>query len=162
MSVLTEARDRASRETDFEQAAQIHRRLEKVNQAASARDSVVTSVQDMKGIALTRGQGARQVCLWPLIQSCWQEPVRLDVPAEDARNKSLDQQIRDCLSAACASPDLRRKPVEDLAIFSRWYFSSWRDGQWFPYRTIADLNYRRMVREISTVMKGSETALEGL
>jgi hypothetical protein len=39
-----------------------------------------------------------------------------------------------------------------MAVFARWYYSSWRDGQWFPFLKLADLNYRKLVREISGVL----------
>jgi hypothetical protein len=54
-------------------------------------------------------------------------------------------------SLTAATPEGVR--AEHLAIFSRWYYSSWRDGHWFSFRALADLNYRRLVREISAMAK---------
>jgi excinuclease ABC subunit C len=153
VTVLSAARDRACEETDFEQAAQIHKRLEKVSAAVSARHEVVTEIQHFDGVALTRAAEKRQFRLWPMMQGLWQECVTLDFSAEESRAKSLDHELRERLSQSLSAPRTAGKRVEELAIFSRWYFSSWRDGEWFPFRTLADLNYRRLVRQISSMLK---------
>lgn len=153
VAMLSAARDRASEETDFEQAAQIHKRLEKVNAAASARHEVVTEIHHFDGVALTRSSGRRQFRLWPMLQGLWQDCVELDFSAEESRPKSLDQELRERLSHSLSAPRATGKRVEELAIFCRWYFSSWRDGEWFPFRTLPELNYRRLVRQISSMLK---------
>lgn len=153
IAILSTARDRAAQDTDFEQAAQIHKRIEKMNAAAAARQEVITEIHRFNGIALTRGVKPRQFCLWPVFQGYWQEPLTLDFLAEGTHARSLDHELRERLTEALATPTAEGKRVEHLAIFSRWYYSSWRDGQWFPFRALADLNYRRLVREISTLAK---------
>ncbi len=157
-TVLSAARDRACEETDFEQAAQIHKRLERVNAAASTRHEVVTEIHHFDGLALTRASEKRQFRLWPMTQGLWQECIPLDFSAEESRAKSLDHELRELVSGALAHPRTTGKRVEELAIFSRWYFSSWRDGEWFPFRSLADLNYRRLVRQISGMLK-ADTAI---
>ena len=153
VAVLSAARDRACEETDFEQAAQIHKRLEGVNAAASARHEIVTEIHQFAGVALTRASEKRQFRLWPMVQGLWQDCVPLDFSVEESRAKSLDHELRELLSHALSKPRTAGKRVEELAVFSRWYFSSWRDGEWFPFRTLTDLNYRRLVRQISSMLK---------
>jgi excinuclease ABC subunit C len=79
----------------------------------------------------------------------------LDFSADASGARSLDHELRERLSRHLAEPRTDGKRIEELALFSRWYYSSWRDGQWFPFRTLADLNYRRLVREISSLVKAS-------
>ena len=68
--------------------------------------------------------------------------------------RSLDRELREILSHSLDSaPFESGKRVEHLAVFSRWYYSSWRDGDWFPFQTLEDLNYRRLVREISKLTR---------
>lgn len=152
-ALLTAARERACDETDFEQAAHIHKRLEKTIAAAGVRPEVVREIHAFHGVALTRSAAPRRFVLWPMLEGYWQEGVLLDFSAEESQAKSLDHEIRGRLSQALASPRLTGKRAEELAIFSRWYFSSWRDGEWFPFRTLADLNYRRLVRQVSSMLK---------
>ena len=150
---LSAARDRASTEMDFEQAAQLHKRIEKITAAASLRDPVIAELDLFNGVALTRGSMPGEIRLWPVLQGYWQEPLPLTFSPETVRIKSLDQELRERLSDAlqCVRRDGSR--IEGLAIFSRWYYSSWRDGSWFPFRSLTDLNYRKLVREISTIVK---------
>jgi len=150
---LSVARERASAELDFEQAAQLHKRLEKINAAAGCRDEVVSTVDTFSGVALTKGIEPLEFRLWPMVHGYWQNPVTLNVSLEDGATKSLDRTIRESLGESLASVATDGPRVEQLAIFSRWYYSSWRDGNWFPFRTLADLNYRKLVREISTMAK---------
>ena len=146
---LSVARDRASAQMDFEQAAQIHKRIEKANSAAALRDTAIEDAANFNGIALTRGVEALQFRLWPILGGLWQEPASLDFSAEESEAKSLDQQIRERVTDSFTAPRTSGRRVEELAIFSRWYYSSWRDGNWFPFHRLSDLNYRKMVRQIS-------------
>jgi hypothetical protein len=152
-NALSAARERASKELDFEQAAQLHKRLEKISDAAVCRDPVITAIEELNGVALARGIDKRHFRLWPMLQGFWQAPVDLDVSSEEPQAKSLDGKIRESLSQALAVIQAAGNRAEQIAIFSRWYYSSWRDGQWFPFRTLDDLNYRRLVREVSNMAK---------
>ncbi len=156
IAVLSAARDRACEGTDFEQAAQIHKRMEKVNGAAAARDEVIRQVQEFNGVALTRDVQPRHFRLWPMFNGFWQEPVSLHFSPQESHARSLDHELREQLSASLANARCEGKRVEDLALFSRWYYSSWRDGHWFDFRSLSDLNYRRLVREISKMVKTDE------
>jgi excinuclease ABC subunit C len=149
LSTLSAARDRACEEADFEQAAHIHKRIEKVNAAAAARDEAITEIQHFNGLALTAALQPRQFRLWPMFGGLWQEPITLTFAADEARTKSLDQELREQITESLANVNTVGNRIEDLAIFSRWYFSSWRDGHWYRFRTLADLHYRRLVRQIS-------------
>ncbi len=157
IALLSAARDRSCEATDFEHAAQVHKRVEKLKGAAALRDAVVGEIQQFSGVALTRASDPAQFRLWPMLEGFWQEPVTMDFSGEESRSRPLDHQLRDRLSACLAEPRSSGKRMEELAIFSRWYFSSWRDGEWFPFRTLGDLNYRRLVRQISNLAKANTT-----
>ena len=149
LTALKLARERACEQLEFEEAGQIQKRIEKVESAGSARDPAIRAVDDFNGVALTASAGPMEVRLWPMLRGVWQEPVTLDFSAERSHSRSLDFEIRDKLSSVLAKPDTSGNKLEQLAIFSRWYYSSWRDGRWFPFQTLTDLNYRGLVRQIS-------------
>lgn len=153
LTTLSVARDRASAQMDFEQAAQIHKRIEKVNSAIALREPMIDNAFEFNGVALTPGIGILQFRLWPMLGGLWQEPVLLDFSAEERHAQSLDRQIRERLTDSLATPRTSGKRVEELAVFSRWYYSSWRDGQWVPFHSLVDLNYRKIVRQISKMAK---------
>jgi len=156
-AALTTARERAAHELDFEQAAQLHKRLEKVNDAIASRDSVIAPLDNFNGVALTRGIVEQECRLWPMQAGCWQNPLVLHFNTMQPGARSLDQELREKLAQSLAAPTsaapAAQQRIEHLAVFSRWYYSSWRDGHWFPFSKIEDLNYRRLVREISNLSR---------
>jgi hypothetical protein len=65
----------------------------------------------------------------------------------------LDRRLQEVTSSLCPSPGTRRDREEHLALLARWYYSSWRDGEWLGFRDLEDLPYRKLVRAISKVAK---------
>jgi len=163
LSVLTPLkaeRERASEEMDFEEAARIHKQIDKLKSIAALRDDLIQPVDELHGIAVTRGSGDRLVKLWPMVAGIWQTPLTLDFEGLGS-SRSMDTLLRETITNAVnqARPEGRR--IDDLALLARWYYSSWRDGAWVPFRDLAKLNYRRLVKEISTLLKmGGEPGIE--
>jgi excinuclease UvrABC nuclease subunit len=150
---LAAARDRAAEALDFEQAAVAHKRLERVEAAAASRDKVIGPVIHFNGVALTKSNQAHSVCLWPMLGGYWQAPITLQVQSRQANAAPLDATIRETLTLATQNKAEEGSRLEHLALFSRWYYSSWRDGHWFAFQNLPELNYRRLVREISNLLK---------
>jgi len=46
-----------------------------------------------------------------------------------------------------------RERQEYLALLARWYYSSWRDGEWLPIEAFENLPYRKLVHAISRVAR---------
>lgn len=153
LTSLSAARTSASENMDFEQAAQIHKRVEQVKAAIGAREEFVGELSSFHGVAVTKGLTRGEVRLWPVLESHWQEPIGLNVSAEQARPGSLDADLRQRLTEAAGACSSEGDPLEHLSIFLRWYRSSWRDGAWLGFSSLAALNYRKLVREISKVAK---------
>ena len=65
----------------------------------------------------------------------------------------MDHVLRETISEHLANPVLEGNRAEELGLLSRWYHSSWRDGAWVPFETVNKLNYRRLVKEISVLLK---------
>ena len=152
-SVLTAARERACEATEFEQAARIHRDMERVKSVLGLRDEIITEVHSLNGVALTLGRQPRSIALWPMLSGYWQPPLTADFANPDSSAKSLDRQLREQLSEHLAAPNLEGDRLEHMALLSRWYYSTWRDGTWFAFRDLADLDYRALVRRISTMVR---------
>lgn len=163
IAALSSARERACDEAEFEQAAQIHKRIEKLKAAAALRDPVIRELKVFNGLALTRSVAPGRFVLWPMLGGLWQEPVPLDLPEEGSRVKSLDTAIRELLTDRLPAGEIKAVHTEadrceQIAIFSRWYYSSWRDGDWFPFAGLADLNYRKLVRGLSRMAQPMQLA----
>ncbi len=150
LAVLSAARDRACEEMQFEQAALMHKRIEKIRASAALRDPVVGEIHEFNGIALTRSTTPEQFLLWPMLAGLWQDPVRFFVGRKNpASGDSLDKQVRELLVQHLPKPRASGNRSEEMAVFSRWYYSSWRDGEWFPFASLEGLNYRKLVRQLS-------------
>ena len=145
------ARDRLSEEMKFEDAARLHKQVEKIQQVLRLRDDLVCQIDRLHGVAVTRSVEEGCVELWFVFQGCWLAPVRFRVGASGDRAVSLDQRLRE-LAAALAAPKLAARERQDhLALLARWYYSTFRDGEWLRFGAPADIPYRKLVRAISRV-----------
>jgi hypothetical protein len=52
-----------------------------------------------------------------------------------------------------------RERQEYLALLARWFYSSWRDGEWLAIETFENLPYRKLVHAISRVARQANTGL---
>lgn len=147
------ARDRLSEETSFEEAARLHKQVEKVQHVLGLRDELVCDVDRLGGVAVTRSVAPGCVELWFVVGGCWQPPVRFLVEAAGAKTVSLDQRLREVVAALHPAAGSTRERQEHLALLARWYYSSHRDGEWLPFTGLDTLPYRKLVRAISRVAK---------
>jgi excinuclease ABC subunit C len=150
------ARDRASENLDFEEASRQHRRLEKVQQVLRARDEMVRDSAQLCGVAVTKSTIAGCVELRFFLNGQWLPGLNFRL---DGAGISMDSRLK--LLAATLEPETKislSRRQDHLALLSRWYYSSWRDGEWlgFPHRD--ELPYRKLVRAISRVAGQEQTA----
>ncbi|HTM49747.1 MAG TPA: hypothetical protein VL285_13725 [Bryobacteraceae bacterium] len=145
---LAAARDRLSQEMDFEEAARQHKRLEKVEGVLRLKDELAADIDRLHGVAVTTSSDPGAVELWLVRRGCWQRPLRFEVAAPSV---SLDQRLREAISGAeWTGPPLKERQ-EHLALLARWYYSSWREGEWLPFPPDGGVPFRKLVRLISRV-----------
>jgi hypothetical protein len=150
-SAVMSARDRLSQEMEFEEAARQHKRIEKIEGVLRLKDELTTDIDHLNGVAVTRSVEPEAVELWFVIQGCWQPPQRFSVAGSAATAVSLDQRLGETIAGRqWASPPGRLRQ-EHLALLARWYYSSWREGEWLPFESVERLPIRRLVRLISKV-----------
>ena len=147
------ARDRLSGELDFEAAAREHKRLEKIERVMRERDELAGAVDRMAGVAVTPSSAPGAAELWFLLDGCWIDPVRVGFEVVEGRTVSLDHRLRE-IAAGLEAPGAQPAAVrqEHVALLARWYYSSWRDGEWLPFESPARLPYRRLVKAISRIL----------
>jgi excinuclease ABC subunit C len=151
---ITHARDRLSEEMRFEEAARQHRRLEKVQAVLKLPDELVRDVGRLCGVAVMPSTEKGAAELFFCQGGIWQDPRRFRFLQMEG--KSMDERLRRLVGqmppprAATA-----RERGEHLALLARWFYSSWRDGEWLPYTSHEEPPYRRMVRAISKALHGA-------
>jgi excinuclease ABC subunit C len=74
----------------------------------------------------------------------------------EGRPVSLDQKLREVVSAQSLVTQTMRQRQEYLALLSRWYYSTWCDGEWFPFDRIQNLPYRKLVHAISRIARSGD------
>jgi excinuclease UvrABC nuclease subunit len=145
------ARERASQELQFEEAARQHTRYEKIAQIVRQSGELARDVSRLHGVAVTRSLSADCVQLWFLREGCWLEPRELSLAPH--LTESLDRRLRE-LVGSLEEPAIRFRG-EHLAILARWYYSSWRDGEWIAIESWEHVPYRRLVNAVHRTLKGS-------
>ena len=148
---ITHSRDRLSEEMKFEEAARQHKRFEKVQEVLKLRDDLARDVEHLNGVTITPSTTADCVQLSFLRNGHWQAPQRFSYAVEEGVTISLDRKLRESFAAAGARTLPVRERREYLAILARWYYSSWRDGEWLAFDSFEDIPYRKLVHAVSRV-----------
>jgi excinuclease ABC subunit C len=149
------ARDRASTEMRFEEAAQLHQRAERIGDVQALAGELARSIDSLAGVAVTPSAAQDAVDLWFLAGGRWQEPRRVMLSETSGAGQSLDRRMRELASGIvpAAEPDL-----EHLAILVRWHGSSWRDGEWIGFESFDKLPYRKLVNAVGRVAAARPSA----
>ncbi len=148
------ARDRLSEEMQFEDAARQHKRLEKVKEVLKLRDDLARDIDQLHGIAVTPSVDAQAVELWMVREGHWQGSQRLSFEIDEGKPVSLDRKLRDVFAALPVRRLAMRERQEYLALLARWFYSSWRDGEWLEVESFDNPPYRKLVHAISRVARG--------
>lgn len=142
------ARERASENLEFEEAARQHRRLEKLEALLRSASEITGNIRHTNGVSAVRhGAG---VDLWFLLEGVWADPVRLEMSTHSG--ESMDRRLREVVAAIEVRKPALKEREEHLALLARWYFSTWRDSDWLPFPSREEVPYRKLVRAISKAM----------
>ena len=152
LGVIQFARDRLSDEMQYEAAAREHSRYEKVQQMLRTRCDLAGDIDRLSGVAIQPSDEPETVDLWFILAGVWLRAVRFPLsPGEQMI--PLDRRLHDITSSLRPSAVTRKDREEHLALLARWYYSSWRDGEWLAFESLDHVPYRRLVRAISKVAK---------
>jgi excinuclease ABC subunit C len=147
------SRDRLSEEMRFEEAARQHKRFEKVTEVLKLRDDLARDVDRLFGVAITRSVAADAVELWLVREGNLLEPRRFSFEVQEGTTISMDRRLREAISGAETPRLTVRDRQEYLALLARWYYSSWRDGEWLDFDGPEGAPYRKLVPAISRVAR---------
>lgn len=142
------ARDRLSAELEYEAAAREHKRIARIQQVLKMRDELVADVENLHGVAITPSLEAHVVLMWFVIESVWQSPIPFSLALAD-QTASMDRRVKDIVSQLQPVKAAHRERQEHLAMLARWFYSTWRDGQWVAIPDLGAAPYRRIIGAIS-------------
>ena len=152
LEAIGHSRDRLSEEMMFEEAARQHKRFEKVQEVLNLRDDLAHELDRLNGVAITRSLQPDAVEMWWVRGGNWQEPQRFSFE-KDGRTISLDRKLRETFASVTPRKLTIRERQEYLALLSRWYYSSWRDGEWLAFESFDEIPYRKLVNAVSRVAR---------
>lgn len=145
---LEAERDRASEELDFEKAAGLHKKLDKLDDALRGQPELPRRLQDLNAIVFQRGAEEQSVAVYEVRSGRIAEPFVLSFANLAGEPRSAEQLLRQKLEGQPAAPagDLS----EHLWLLGRWFYSNPREGEIF-FRE-KDWPYRRMMRACSRLL----------
>jgi len=153
LEAIGNSRDRLSEEMMFEEAARQHKRYEKVQEVLKLRDELARDVDQLNGVAITRSVVPDAVEMWFMRGGNWQEPQRFGFEVVEGKPVSLDRKLRETLALLGPVKLTVRERQEYLALLARWYYSTWRDGEWLNFESYDDVPYRKLVHAVSRVVR---------
>jgi excinuclease ABC subunit C len=152
VDAIGRSRDRLSEEMMFEEAARQHKRLEKVLEVLKLRDELARDVDRLSGVAITRSLAADALEMWFVRDGNWQDPRRFTFEVQEGKAVSLDRKLRDTFADVAPRKLTVRERQEYLALLARWYYSTWRDGEWLSLDG-EELPYRKLVNAVNRVAR---------
>jgi excinuclease ABC subunit C len=162
-AAIEDDRERASADLDFERAAQLHKRIEKLDDALRFRPELARRIADLDAVILQRAAEEQSIGVFGIHGGRLAEPFFLRFAEIASQPRSAEHIFKDYLEANAAAAQSAETPVatistaaareelsEHLALISRWFYSNPRDGEIF-FRE-KDWPYRKILRACSRLL----------
>jgi excinuclease ABC subunit C len=151
-------RESASTQLDFENAAAIHARLEKLKPILSQLPEAVHRLDLLSALMIQPCHVAECVTFFRVDKGYLSGPATFSIsPSEHTKSLSMESRV---LEAIHSFPPPKRgsalEVMEHLAFFKRWYYRGSRLGEIFFADHKGELPMRRIVRGISRVFRGEK------
>ena len=152
-------REHASEDLDFERAATIHKRLEKLDDALRLKPELARRIQDVNAVILQRAAEDQTIAAYTVQAGRLAEPCFIRFAEIANQPRSAEQIFRDYLEPATHALASRTNTAvanlpgdlgEHLFLLARWYYSNPREGEIFFLEK--DWPYRRILRACSRVL----------
>ena len=162
-------RDRASERLDFEEAAQWHKRAEKIHEALKHRPDLAVDLERLHGLVIQRaaapglaagedgraGMGVPTLQLFPVWRGFLLPPITFTFEVVEGRPVSLDARLREAIASIRLAPaGSSRVRAEHLALLARWYYRGTRQGEFIPFESYDRIPFRKIVGAIGRIARG--------
>jgi len=151
-------RDDASAKLEFEGAAAIHARLDKLAPVLQQMPEAVHRLDQLRALIVQKSAQAESVAFFRVDAGAIAGPLHFPISApEHTKTQSMEARIQEALAAfSAAEPRSAIERMEHLAMLRRWVYRGTRAGEIFFADSHADgqLPMRRIVRGIGRVYKG--------
>ncbi len=162
---LEREREAASAQLDFERAAALHRRLDKIAEVLRGLPEVVRRIDDLDAVILARAAEENTVAIFVVRAGRIAEPFFLRFGELASQPRSVEEILRQVLepqqssgeTPAPAPPEDLEPLADHLSLLARWLYSKPREGEIFLPQAGA-WPYRRLIRGCSRVLAPPEAA----
>ena len=154
---LENERDHASEELDFERAAQLHRKIEKVHDALALKPEPVRNLQELNGVLVLPGAQPKSISFFLMCSGKLRGPGSLDLGENVSSPLSLDERFRLLFDALLSQEEDVPGAAfwEHLSLFAKWYYSSFRQGELVMLSSPSRIPHARLVRICRRIISGS-------
>jgi hypothetical protein len=151
-------RDEASTKLEFEAAAALHTRLDKLTPLLQQLPEAVRRIDQMRALIVQKSSQPDSVTFFRVDAGAIAGPLTFAISSsEHAKSQSMEARIQAALAGLpTAEPGSALERMEHLAILKRWVYRGTRAGEIFFADTNHDLPMRRIVRGIARVYRGEE------
>jgi excinuclease ABC subunit C len=155
---ITAQRDQASFSLDFENAATLHTRVEKLKPVLGQLPEIVRPIDQLTAIMVQPSAVPESVAFFAVDAGVITGPLAFPIQAtEHAKSQSMEARLQSAL--ATLSPRQSKtalETMEHLALLKRWFYRSTRAGEIFFADIKGGLPMRRLVRGIARVYRGEK------
>jgi excinuclease UvrABC nuclease subunit len=159
---LSRQREEASNNLDFENAAGLHARVEKLKPVIAQLPEIVRRSDKLAGLIVQPCQTESCVTLFRIDAGCIAEPAIFSIQSpEHTKSQSMESRVQQALEAISpAATTSALEVMEHLAILKRWFYRGTRVGEIFLADDKGVLPMRRIVRGISRVYRGEKPEIQ--
>ena len=140
----------ASESLEFEQASKIHQRIEKLNEVLRQRSDLVRNVRDLHAVMVLPGAEAKSVVFFRIIGGEIRGPSALSLDENVPNPTPLDRQLHDLMESLDRKTEPPGPPPlppwEHLSLLTRWYYSSFRQGELVMLNPDQSIPHSRLIR----------------
>jgi excinuclease ABC subunit C len=153
---ISAQRDTASANLNFEDAAALHARLDKLKPVMSQIPEIVHRIDRLAGVMVQRSASQESVNLFRIDAGRISGPTAFPIQStEHTKSQSMESRIQEVLASFPEqAPASAIETMEHLALLKRWFYRSSRAGEIFFADEKQTLPLRRLVRGISRVYRG--------
>ena len=160
-------REAASESLDFERAAALHKRIEKVNGVLRGLPELVRRLENLHAVVIQRAAAENTVAIFGVVGGKIADPLFLNFdqqasgprPVEEIVRRHFEELHREegsKFEAATMMKEDAAEREEHLALLARWYYSKPRAGE-ILFRE-GDWPYRRILRACARVLAAGNPA----
>ena len=157
---LEQERESASEQLDFEHAAALHKKIEKLDDALRGSPELPRRIQDLNAVIIQRSAEDQTIAVYAVRSGWLVAPTFVRFAEIAGQPRSAEHIFREYLESSAANAAALRKDKNTLSeclwLVARWYYSNPREGEIF-FRE-GDWPYRRIMRGCSRLLSPPQPA----